>query len=118
MASDADFDACSDACESERNESESAVSESGTRRNAAARNKGPDRDDEKKLGVGTWYEGFSIYGRILCLVVKRRGATKAVSAGGAASTSQAMLENWVSTQAVADAPDDYEDDEEDGAGGA
>ncbi|KAI7587028.1 hypothetical protein KC346_g17328, partial [Hortaea werneckii] len=30
-------------------------------------------DDKKKLAMNTSYDGFSIYGRILCLVVKRKG---------------------------------------------
>ncbi|KAH3910810.1 hypothetical protein HBI56_004440 [Parastagonospora nodorum] len=60
-------------------------------------------DDKKKLGLNTSYDGFSIYGRILCLVVKRRGARLP----GPAS-SQQMLENWVSTQAAAE-PEDDED---------
>jgi len=60
-------------------------------------------DDKKKLGLNTSYDGFSIYGRILCLVVKRRGAR----IPGPAS-SQQMLENWVSTQAAAE-PEDDED---------
>jgi hypothetical protein len=64
-------------------------------------------DDKKKLGLNTSYDGFSIYGRILCLVVKRRGARTAGASGGPAS-SQQMLENWVSTQAAAE----HEDDED------
>ena len=65
-------------------------------------------DDKKKLGLNTSYDGFSIYGRILCLVVKRRGARNQAGGSGAQS-GQAMLENWVSTQAVADQVDDDED---------
>jgi hypothetical protein len=68
----------------------------------------PQADDKKKLGLNTSYDGFSIYGRILCLVVKRRGVRNPAGASGATS-SQAMLENWVSTQAVAEQLDDDED---------
>ncbi|KAF1941523.1 hypothetical protein EJ02DRAFT_512329 [Clathrospora elynae] len=68
----------------------------------------PQEDEKKKLGLNTSYDGFSIYGRILCLVIKRRGAQNPAGASGAA-TSQAMLENWVSSQAVADQVDDDED---------
>jgi hypothetical protein len=68
----------------------------------------PQEDDKKKLGLNTAYDGFSIYGRILCLVIKRRGVRNPAGAGGAAS-SQAMLENWVSTQAVAEQGDDDEE---------
>ncbi|KAI1177374.1 hypothetical protein F4777DRAFT_214252 [Nemania sp. FL0916] len=49
-----------------------------------------DEDDKKKLAMDVSYEGFSIYGRVLCLVVKRRD----VSGRG-----QAMMENFIlSTQ--------------------
>lgn len=68
----------------------------------------PHEDDKKKLGLNTSYDGFSIYGRILCLVVKRRGVRNHAGDSGAQS-SQAMLENWVSTQAVAGQVDDEED---------
>lgn len=109
-----DTNACSDASESESEDLDLSVAGANGRR--STRNKGQDKDedggprgdDQKKLGLRTSYEGFSIYGRILCLVVKRRGVRSAASAGGATS-SQAMLENWVSTQAVADAHDDDEE---------
>lgn len=65
-------------------------------RSKRSRVKDTDNDDKKKLGMKTAYEGFSIYGRILCLIVKRKGVKKAAS--GQAAGSQ-MLENWVSTQA-------------------
>lgn len=55
-------------------------------------------DDDKKFAIRTTYDGFAIYGRILCLVVKRKGSSKQKAA-----TSQQMLENWVSTQAAQDA---------------
>lgn len=64
-------------------------------------------NDNKKLRLNTSYDGFSIYGRILCLVVKRKGARNPVGSG--ATASQAMLENWVSTQAAAEQVDDYEE---------
>jgi hypothetical protein len=64
------------------------------------------QDDKKNLGLNTSYDGFSIYGRILCLIVKRRGMRNPASGSGAIS-SQHMMENWVSTQA---APKGDEDD--------
>ena len=67
------------------------------------------QDDRKKLGLNTSYEGFSIYGRILCLVVKRRGARDAAGGTAAPVSSQQMLENWVSTQAAGQTGDDDED---------
>lgn len=67
------------------------------------------QDDKKNMKLNTSYEGFSIYGRILCLVVKRRGGRQANGGVGAPVSSQAMLENWVSTQAAGQAGDDEED---------
>lgn len=71
--------------------------------------------DDKKMALNTTYDGFSIYGRILCLVVKRRGtANKGTTSNPHANASgQQMLENWVSTQAVQDDLGD-EDQEDDG----
>ncbi|KAI0446468.1 hypothetical protein F4803DRAFT_547193 [Xylaria telfairii] len=76
-----------------------------------------DADDKKKLAMDISYEGFSIYGRVLCLVVKRRdgngaelaerGANASAAAVGgsgnsrakAGSRGQAMMENFIlSTQ--------------------
>ncbi|KAL8966055.1 MAG: hypothetical protein Q9183_003540 [Haloplaca sp. 2 TL-2023] len=57
-----------------------------------------DEDDKKKLAMSTLYDGFSIYGRVLCLVVKRRGKAKGKELAG--GTGQAMMEEWIaSTQA-------------------
>ncbi|KAH7327021.1 hypothetical protein BKA65DRAFT_61186 [Rhexocercosporidium sp. MPI-PUGE-AT-0058] len=52
-------------------------------------------DDKKKMAMDTTYDGFSIYGRVLCLVVKRKdkkGKAPANLAGG-----QATMENWISS---------------------
>jgi len=59
-----------------------------------------DDDDKKKLGLKTTYDGFSIYGRILCLIVKRKG--KKVAPGSVGGGSQ-MMEEWVSTQVAQEA---------------
>lgn len=69
---------------------------SAPRKKRKTKVKDAEEDDKKKLGISTAYEGFSIYGRILCLIVKRKGNKKSV--GGNAAGRQ-MLENWVSTQA-------------------
>ncbi|KAK1764789.1 hypothetical protein QBC33DRAFT_183599 [Phialemonium atrogriseum] len=71
------------------------------------------RDDKKKLAMDISYEGFAIYGRVLCLVVKRRGTGGGGSgSGGRGGTSvsslanksqtgppagQAMMENWITS---------------------
>ena len=52
-------------------------------------------DDKKKMAMDTSYDGFAIYGRVLCLVVKRRdtrGRNMAGSGGG-----QAMMEDWIAS---------------------
>ncbi|KAF4632079.1 hypothetical protein G7Y89_g6041 [Cudoniella acicularis] len=51
-------------------------------------------DDKKKMAMDTSYDGFSIYGRVLCLVVKRKDkkGKAPVSIGG-----QAMMEDWITS---------------------
>ncbi|KAL9595115.1 MAG: hypothetical protein Q9219_006632 [cf. Caloplaca sp. 3 TL-2023] len=58
-------------------------------------------DDKKKLSLRTKYDGFSIYGRILCLVVKRRGSARSQDRAGGAG--QAMMEEWIASTQVGDA---------------
>ena len=55
----------------------------------------PEVDDKKKLALDTTYDGFSIYGRILCLVVKRKGSAKGKELAG--SAGQAMMQEWISS---------------------
>ncbi|KAI9681997.1 MAG: hypothetical protein M1817_000051 [Caeruleum heppii] len=62
-------------------------------------------DDKKKLAFITTYDGFSIYGRILYLVIKRRTTAKGKSTEG---TGQAMMEDWIISTQVGTA-DDAED---------
>ena len=60
-------------------------------------------DDKKKLSLNTTYDGFSIYGRILCLVVKRKGPVKGKEAAvGSAGSGQAMMEEWISSTQMAE----------------
>ncbi|KAL8382478.1 hypothetical protein RB595_006318 [Gaeumannomyces hyphopodioides] len=83
--------------------------------------------EKKKVALDVSYEGFAIYGRVLCLVVKRRGnapsgsrssaaassgsgrapaasARRGVAADGAAAGGQARMENWIaSTQTMPEA---------------
>jgi len=67
-------------------------------------------DDKKKLALNTTYDGFSIYGRILCLIVKRKGKKTAQSAPGAPVGGSQMMEHWVSTQVAQEAG--LQDDDE------
>lgn len=77
------------------------------------------RDDKKKLAMDIRYEGFSIYGRVLCLVVKKRGglsttgrnapakAGRKTGQSAAPGGGQAVMENWItSTQMPEVAPVD------------
>jgi hypothetical protein len=57
------------------------------RRRAAAA--ADEDDDKKKLAMDISYEGFSIYGRVLCLVVKRRDGSGADLAGRGGNASSA-----------------------------
>lgn len=66
-------------------------------------------DDKKKMGLETSYDGFSIYGRILCLIVTRRGR-KDTSATAPVGGSQ-MMEQWVSTQVAQENGGVRDDDE-------
>lgn len=52
-------------------------------------------DDKKAIALNTTYDGFSIYGRILCLVVKRRGVAEGKDLAGGAG--QAMMEEWIAS---------------------
>ena len=57
------------------------------------------KDDKKKMAMNTTYEGFSIYGRILCLVVKRKGILRGKEVGG--GKGQAMMEEWITSTQIA-----------------
>jgi hypothetical protein len=59
---------------------------------------GRDDDGKKKLGFKTTYEGFSIWGWVLCLFIERKGGPgkKAAAPEGHA---QALMQDWIeSTQ--------------------
>jgi len=59
---------------------------------------GDREDDKKKMALNTTYDGFTIYGRILCMVIKRRGSARGREQAGV--SGQAMMEEWIaSTQA-------------------
>ena len=59
-----------------------------------------DDDDKKKLGFKTRYEGFSIWGRVLCLIVERKGGPGQKEAG---NNAQALMQGWIaSTQQAQD----------------
>ncbi|KLJ08130.1 hypothetical protein EMPG_16419 [Blastomyces silverae] len=64
----------------------------------------PEPQDDKKLRLTTTYKGFTIWGRILCLLVTRKG-DRARSKPDAAPAGQALMEEWISTQA----PQEFEE---------
>jgi hypothetical protein len=108
-----DEDAASDGGESESSlfvSDEDEASSAGEQPAAKRRRQGEveelederGRDDKKKMDMHISYEGFAIYGRVLCLVVKRRdnrqpqglgSGTRSQTGGG----GQAMMENWIAS---------------------
>ncbi|OJD14365.1 hypothetical protein AJ78_05270 [Emergomyces pasteurianus Ep9510] len=62
--------------------------------------------DDKKLSLTTNYKGFTIWGRILCLLITRKDDSAARSTADAAPAGQALMEEWISTQA----PQEFEED--------
>ncbi|KAF5539699.1 hypothetical protein FNAPI_10738 [Fusarium napiforme] len=73
------------------------------KRHRARTNDGLDgNEDKKKLAMDVSYEGFAIYGQVLCLVVKKRANAAASSGGGgkAQPEGQATMENWISSTQV------------------
>lgn len=71
------------------------------------------RDDKKKFALNTNFDGFSIYGRILCLIVTRKGKKEALTSAlhdaQPAGGSQ-MMENFIATQVAREAGLSEEDD--------
>lgn len=51
-------------------------------------------DDKKKLGFKTTYEGFSIWGWVLCLIVERKGGPGKTGSGG---NAQALMQEWIAS---------------------
>ncbi|KAF2717602.1 hypothetical protein K431DRAFT_288392 [Polychaeton citri CBS 116435] len=81
-----------------------------TEENSDATDGADGGDDKKKLAMSTTYDGFSIYGWILCLVVKRRGVRQPLGRDSEPIGGSQMMEQWVSTQAAQEA--DLEEDVE------
>ena len=61
-------------------------------------------DDKKKMAMDTFYDGFSIYGRVLCLVVKRKDKKGKGLAG--LTGGQAMMEEWITSTQMPAMPDE------------
>lgn len=53
-----------------------------------------DEDDKKKLTFKTSYEGFSIWGWVLCLLVDRKGGPGKKASG---PDAQALMAEWITS---------------------
>ncbi|KAL2857100.1 hypothetical protein BJY01DRAFT_242502 [Aspergillus pseudoustus] len=73
-----------------------------TKRKRAEPLKEDTGDDDKKLRFKTNYEGFNIYGWILCLLVTRKGGKGKAKAAAGEPKRQVLMEEWISTQAQGD----------------
>jgi len=61
------------------------------------------QDDKKKLGFKTTYNGFAIWGKVLCLLIERKGGPGKKSAGSVDGGAQALMQEWItSTQLLQD----------------
>ncbi|KLU82638.1 hypothetical protein MAPG_01709 [Magnaporthiopsis poae ATCC 64411] len=116
--------------ENDSQDGDDSQAEDATRPPKRARAGGGEKEGEKKkkVALDVSYEGFAIYGRVLCLVIKRRGNAPSSGARSAAATSsasgkapatsttlrrgvaagggggQARMENWIaSTQIMPEA---------------
>lgn len=61
-----------------------------------------DEDDKKKLTMEVSYEGFAIYGRVLCLVVRKREnkTPRPRRDGTNKPEGQASMENWITSTQI------------------
>ncbi|WEW59641.1 hypothetical protein PRK78_005120 [Emydomyces testavorans] len=85
-------------------EEDDETSQRPTKRNKAETPVEAVSQDEKKLGMTTTYEGFSIWGWILCLLISRKDKSKPTRARGE-SLNQALMEEWICPQA----PQEYDE---------
>lgn len=59
--------------------------------------------DDKKMGFKTTYDGFSIWGWVLCLIVERKGGTGMKENSG---NAQALMQEWIASTQQAQDDDD------------
>lgn len=62
----------------------------------------PEPEEDKKLRFRTNYESFNIHGWMLCLLVTRKGDRARAQTTPAEPPRQALMEEWISTQAPGD----------------
>lgn len=53
-------------------------------------------EDDKKLGFRTTYEGFSIWGWVLCLLVERKGGSSR-KPDNSQGNAQALMQEWIAS---------------------
>ncbi|KZF24216.1 hypothetical protein L228DRAFT_259466 [Xylona heveae TC161] len=96
----------SDASEGDDEDAERHTSSSAKRQKSSGQSAfagGRGGDDKKKLGFETSYDGFALYGYILCLVVHRRGdkaATGKATVTELPNSGKALMEGWVASTQV------------------
>ncbi|KAE8351631.1 hypothetical protein BDV28DRAFT_136746 [Aspergillus coremiiformis] len=76
-------------------------------RRASKRRKDEEPHDEK-LRFRTNHEGFNIYGWVLCLIVTRKGDPFGAGITSSEPTRQALMEEWMSTQAQGDVDEEQD----------
>lgn len=54
-----------------------------------------EQDDKKKLAFKTTYTGFAIWGKVLCLLVQRKGGPGKKSNGSVDGGAQALMQEWI-----------------------
>ncbi|PYH98247.1 hypothetical protein BO71DRAFT_316886 [Aspergillus ellipticus CBS 707.79] len=76
----------------------------GRRRTSKRRKEKEEEADaeDKKMCFRTNYEGFNIYGWVLCLLVTRKGEKAGTRATPSEPGRQVLMEEWISTQAQGD----------------
>lgn len=67
---------------------------------------GAGTEDDKKLGLNITYDGFNIWGWVLCLLVTRRGEKARTTKAASGGSGQALMEEWISTQTPGDLDED------------
>jgi hypothetical protein len=77
----------------------SEVMEPPTKRQKQRASGDHESDDKKKLGFQTSYNGFSIWGWVLCLLVERKGVPGKRSDD---TSAQALMQEWISSQQQAE----------------
>ncbi|BAE56426.1 hypothetical protein F9C07_1523 [Aspergillus flavus] len=79
-----------------------------TANSRASKRRKDEEPDDKKLRFRMNYEGFNIYGWTLCLLVTRKGDKVRANTGSSEPTRQALMEEWMSTQAQGDVDEEQD----------